>query len=109
MKRTKKKPSTSAKAKKPSAKKAVAAKKTQTKAKVISLKGRTRPAAKTDQKKAAPISPGEVMRKLLELKEARRKQVAENRSQYHWNEPTRFFEDRNHNVAKFAGPRRRAV
>lgn len=109
MKKAKKKP---AKATKPKAKKPVARKTAtaaQAKAKVISLKSRAHKTSQKTEKKAAPVNPGEVMRKLLELKEARRKKAAENRVQQHWIEPVRFYENRNHTVAKFAGPRRRAV
>lgn len=111
MKKTKKKPATQSKTKrktrKPVAKKL--AKTAKPKAKVISLKSRTRKAPQKAEKKPAPVSPGEFMRKLLELKEARRKKAAENRAHQHWIEPTRFIENRKHTVPKFAGPRRRAV
>jgi len=110
MRKTTKKPA-AAKARKPRAPRKTVSGARKTKAKVISLKAKARraPQKRAEKKAAPPLSPGQVIRKLLELKEARRKQAAENRPHHQWKKPLRYMEDRNHNVAKFAGPRRRAV
>lgn len=71
-------------------------------------------AKKSPQKAAAapkaPVSPGNVIRKFLEMREAQRKQAAENRQHQKWSDESRRSSHHNSvNVAKFSGPRRRAV